>query len=824
MGIERFFSSVEDNKIANLYSKFSKTHKNRIIAEKFYIDFNSIIHITSKKVVNDLNTILYNLIIDNHKKIKDLINYYSFTTFKNYKEFKDEMTDDKVSNIIINEVIQAVYKLLEYFLVSDQLEYLYIAIDGVPNRSKMEEQRKRRYMGYVISGLRNKIFEKHEEMLKKEVSRYIFETNKITWSKNYITPGTIFMENMQDVLKSVDFELKIKEICPNIKTYIFDGTSIIGEGEKKIVDVIRKGEQKKGNYVIYSPDSDVSLLALLLNNKFSPVDNRRVTKLKVLRHNQQKNNYDVIDIDTLAENIYLYVTKNTKIPTDKSRTIDDVVFIFTVFGNDFLPKVESINVKYDFDKLVDIYIDIYNSKKEYLIKFDEKNKVKIFDQDFFIELMNKLKNNEGGNLQKNYMSSHFRNYDKLRKLLNATSDNFNEKINNFLNNLRNFNNSIRNNKDSKFDDDFIEKLKLLTRFDGLNTRKMNIKEFIDNYKIHYERDGKFPKVMITFFPYSYSINNPYHQNNVETSLDYLDPKLKITDYDREIYQFENMLDSYKSKLNSKPLDLGKVYVNPKNYTFQAEKIIDGVTRFYETHFSIENINSKNMDNVIYEYVFGLMWVFDYYYNSFDFEFYQNNLSLWHYPYSKAPLITQIHNYLDKNKKDKKLLPNITKKVKETYKKTEDYFNCVEHLLYVSPAKNLLSLMPNEYYDFIKQSDFYIDLDTLINEIWNKDKNDVIDCVGVMFLNKCLLKLSSIKKDPEEFLKKVRKVTPTQKTLLRSCKFPDLKVHHYKKLTTLNKINNHESSLFNNYKYYKRRYLHTNNLKYKKIYKRIKKQL
>ena len=50
------------------------------------------------------------------------------------------------------------------------------------------------------------------------------------------------------------------------------------EGEKKIVDHMRSLDQKKSNYLVYSPDSDVILLCLLLNNNFNPENPKRITK------------------------------------------------------------------------------------------------------------------------------------------------------------------------------------------------------------------------------------------------------------------------------------------------------------------------------------------------------------------------------------------------------------------------------------------------------------------------------------------------------------------------------------------------------------------
>ena len=38
------------------------------------------------------------------------------------------------------------------------------------------------------------------------------------------------------------------------------------------------------------------------------------------------------------------------------KLIKDIVFVFTIFGNDFLPKFESIQTNFDFLFLIDMYL------------------------------------------------------------------------------------------------------------------------------------------------------------------------------------------------------------------------------------------------------------------------------------------------------------------------------------------------------------------------------------------------------------------------------------------------------------------------------------
>jgi len=60
MGIDRFFSSIEDNIITK---DFSEKHDNILDVNYLLIDFPSIIYINTFKVLYDLNHLLYQIIL-----------------------------------------------------------------------------------------------------------------------------------------------------------------------------------------------------------------------------------------------------------------------------------------------------------------------------------------------------------------------------------------------------------------------------------------------------------------------------------------------------------------------------------------------------------------------------------------------------------------------------------------------------------------------------------------------------------------------------------------------------------------------------------------
>lgn len=741
MGIERFFSSIEQNNITNLKSNFTYKLQKQLDSDYLLIDFNSIIHITSSLVLSDMNYLLYQIINKSFKgnnKFKDIIETYNISSTVinvdenlEYKQLINYLTLDNLNKIIFNKVEEYVINILTNFINPTKLQYFYIAVDGVPNKSKMIEQKKRRFMGVIINELKHKIFNKYENELMNEKNRYLYETNKIEWSKIYISPGTKFMNNLNEYLSGNEFNNKIKIICKNLKKYEYSGTNTFGEGEKKIVDYAHNNNIN-GKISIYSPDSDMSLLCLLLSNKFKNIN--------ILRHNQQENNYDIIDVDLLRKNIFQYVsnsmkisTKNIDIKLDEISVINDIVFILTIFGNDFLPKIESFNVKYDFNRIIDKYVKIlYDKTITYLL--NEKS----IDQNMLLKLFKILHDDEGGNLQKIYMTSHYQNYEKLKKIMETDHENFTNTLNNFLSKLKKFNNEIRNeqiNINNWISDngEFISKLIKLTKFQTDIQNTINQYEFIDDYIKYYKKYNKFPEVRITFRRYSKSLKNQHYKINLEKSLDKIDPKLKITKYDEEIFKLDNMLDEYAKKLNASLLDLGYVSIDPKTYVWKSEKIEKGVQRYYYEFFGINDINIKNpeMNKLLHEYIEGLLWVFNYYY---DIDKNSNNMpDIWYYRYTHAPLITQLYYFL-KNQNGNyinKTMDNLHK-----YKvKLDRFFKPQEHLMYVSPFNSYKDIIPSQY-NQTKNMINTINTNKIVEEIWNNNVSDEIDCRGVLFLNKC----------------------------------------------------------------------------------------
>ena len=146
-----------------------------------------------------------------------------------------------------------------------------------------------------------------------------------------------------------------------------------------------------------------------------------------------------------------------------------------------------------------------------------------------------------------------------------------------------------------------------------------------------------------------------------------------------------------------------------------------------------------------------MWVFNYYYNPQTVE----TSDTWAYIYSKAPLLSEIYELLDKERQNVSFISGIVSSLSKYQIDMGKYFKPEEHLLYTCPREVLLDIAPGKYRKFIKRSEYYINLDNKVDIIFNKGKNNEIDCRGVIFITKCTLKTEE-KYTISEFISEVRK--------------------------------------------------------------------
>uniref|UniRef100_A0A7S1KMW0 5'-3' exoribonuclease n=1 Tax=Percolomonas cosmopolitus TaxID=63605 RepID=A0A7S1KMW0_9EUKA len=253
---------------------------------------------------------------------------------------------------------------------------LYMAIDGVAPRAKMNQQRSRRYRSAREA-------EKNEQIKQAHIREYQERgldvpeelTNESHWDSNVITPGTPFMDKVATALR-IFIQAKITNdpAWKNIKV-IFTDSNSPGEGEHKIVEYIRLQRlQEEYNpntsHCIHGLDADLIMLGLATHephfyilreqvfDKGRPVD---LDKKKAGASVYEYKPLNFLHISVLRE--YLreeFDLRDLSFPYDFERIIDDYIFLCFFVGNDFLPHLPSLDIR---EGALDMIVDLY---KRYL--------------------------------------------------------------------------------------------------------------------------------------------------------------------------------------------------------------------------------------------------------------------------------------------------------------------------------------------------------------------------------------------------------------------------------------------------------------------------
>jgi 5'-3' exoribonuclease 1 len=300
MGIPSYFSYIVKN-----HPKIIKKYETNVLkVDNLYLDCNSIIYDAYSKMTFDPKSIT--------------------------------MTET-IGLTIIRQVIE---KIEQYITIVDPQKTVIVAFDGVAPVAKLEQQRQRRYK----SGYQN------------DVSRQIFKkTVADAWNTAAITPGTIFMSELNTITKA---HFTKKDTSLNI---LVSGSNEAGEGEHKLFDYIRKNPEKHASEttVIYGLDADLIMLSInhlpISPNIYLFRETPHFIQ-SIDKSLEPEANY-FLDIPELTAAIIGYMClegdegledlddldKSLKKPAYNK--VYDYIFICFFLGNDFLPHFPALNIR-----------------------------------------------------------------------------------------------------------------------------------------------------------------------------------------------------------------------------------------------------------------------------------------------------------------------------------------------------------------------------------------------------------------------------------------------------------------------------------------------
>lgn len=287
---------------------------------------------------------------------------------------------------------------------------LYMAIDGVAPRAKMNQQRSRRFraskeavdkseqMERIMSEIRNNGGLLPEDKKTHEKAEH--------FDSNCITPGTPFMSKLAECLRYyIEHRMNTNPAWRSIKVILSDA-NVPGEGEHKIMDYIRRQRAQPDHdpnthHVLCGADADLIMLGLathepyftIIREEFKPNKPRPcdicgqightmkeckgIPKEKFGQHdellsskaNYAETRYIFVRISILREYLYrdLEIYHNLPFRWDLERAIDDWVFMCFFVGNDFLPHLPSLEIRENaIDRLIRIYKENVPKFKGYL--------------------------------------------------------------------------------------------------------------------------------------------------------------------------------------------------------------------------------------------------------------------------------------------------------------------------------------------------------------------------------------------------------------------------------------------------------------------------
>lgn len=271
---------------------------------------------------------------------------------------------------------------------------VYLAIDGVAPKAKMNQQRARRFRAAKERVELNEKIQEIKQSLRNQ-GLLVPEEKTQHFDSNCITPGTHFMHRLAECLKYYIYaRMNSDEAWKNLQVILSD-SSVPGEGEHKILNFIRRqkslpGYDKNLVHCIHGADADLIMLGLTTREKHffilreenkpreqaccicSQVGHEMEECQGLPQHplvQKPLKNQEFLLVNLTELRHYLEKDLETPLPfqQDFDRSIDDWICLCCFVGNDFLPHLPSLEIREGaIDNLVSIYKKTLEQTGNYL--------------------------------------------------------------------------------------------------------------------------------------------------------------------------------------------------------------------------------------------------------------------------------------------------------------------------------------------------------------------------------------------------------------------------------------------------------------------------
>jgi 5'-3' exoribonuclease 2 len=287
---------------------------------------------------------------------------------------------------------------------------LYMAIDGVAPRAKMNQQRARRFRA---AQERDEI-EREQVKLRQdwEAEGRVLPNRQLSkpFDSNVITPGTHFLHKMSEAIRYYIHDRQTNDpLWQKLKfRVILSDANIPAEGEHKLMDFIR-AQRAQPNYdpntrhCLYGADADLIMLGLatheahfsIIREVVMPVSEKKCTLCGASGHVASEctgeaeedeavgvgiqKPFQILSVAILRQYLTLQFHElhdrmPAENPYDFERCIDDFVFMCFFVGNDFLPHLPSLSIRDgSIDQMISLYIEILPTMEKYLSDCGQAN-------------------------------------------------------------------------------------------------------------------------------------------------------------------------------------------------------------------------------------------------------------------------------------------------------------------------------------------------------------------------------------------------------------------------------------------------------------------